>query len=140
MSYWPSPIHTKDPFTIGKEKLEIPENLALELRNEFQKIGPFFVTFLKTHILPKGENDDHVCGVEFFSLDKDNDIIFDGHPLELSKCGKAFLKKLPSLTEITEKRTQHKEKLEDIKQRYPELMTTITSWWDKGYIAVIFKE
>lgn len=140
MSYWLSPIYNIEPFTIGKEKVEITEKDALELRKLFQTLHPFFLPFLKTHILPKGEDDDLVCGVEKFNLPKGEDIIFNGNPLELSKCGRAFLNKLPTLQEIEERRNTFKDKIKEITKEFPDYLSLVTEWWNKGYIVVIFKE
>jgi len=139
MTYWLSPITNITPFTIGKERFKINEKDALTLRSLFTAMQPFFVPFLKTHILPEGENED-VCGVESFSLEGKEAMIFDGKQRRLSKCAYGFIHKLPTLKEIAEKRATYVEELSAVKREHPAYMEQIESWWDKNWIVVIFKE
>ena len=139
MTYWLSPVPSTDPFTIGQERFLLDEKTALHLRNAFVKLQPFFLPFLKTHILPEGDNE-LVCGVDYFSLEGDGPIVFDGNPLQLSKCGGAFLQKLPTIKEINQKRLAFKEQLKQFEIEFSPLMPIIEEWWDKEWIVVIFKE
>lgn len=139
MTYWLSPIISTSPFIIGKERFKINEKDALILRSRFTAMHPFFVPFLKTHILPEGENE-YVCGVEVFSLEGNESIIFDGKQLSLSKCAYAFINKLPTLNEIAKKRLEFTKEISAIERDYPAYIEEIESWWDKNWIVVLFKE
>ena len=121
MTYWLSPIPSTEPFTIGQERFLLDEKMALHLRDVFVKLKPFFLPFLKTHILPEGD-DELVCGVDYFSLEGNGPIVFNGTPLQLSKCGGAFLQKLPSMKEINQNRETFKEQLKQFQKVFPPLM------------------
>ncbi len=139
MSYWLSPVPSTEPFTIGSERFKLEEKTALALRDAFVKLQPFFLPFLKTHILPEGD-DELVCGVDYFSLEGNGPIIFDGNPLQLSKCGGAFLQKLPTIKEVKLLQETYQEQLPHLVEQFPSLMPIIKKWWDQGWVVVIFKE
>ncbi|HEY0827255.1 MAG TPA: hypothetical protein VGE40_04100 [Bacilli bacterium] len=85
-------------------------------------------------------NDDlDFCGADDlpFSLDDQQDIVFDGINLELSYCAEVFLEKLPSVNEV-------KQWLDEAVMEWTaeeqEWLSIMGSYHQRNYDAVLIKE
>jgi hypothetical protein len=101
--FWLAPIVTRNPFTIGSERIHCAGERFQQFRERVQQLSsPRFLLMFKSELLLSDElsDDDLVaCGNMEISLPSFADchpIVFDHSPFVLSHCAEAFIDRLPT--------------------------------------------
>lgn len=103
-TYWLTPVDGEDPLVLGEARIHLAQGPVLEMFREklYRRIHPRALPMVKAAILPgepsRIEEDapGSSCGAEDLpSLSEPGPVVFDGFPLSLSECGRAFIDRLP---------------------------------------------
>ncbi|MDF2926392.1 MAG: hypothetical protein K0R57_5306 [Paenibacillaceae bacterium] len=100
VQYWLAPVQSEDPLILAADRRLIEGGSRWELfRNKLHLIHPWLLPMVKAFILP-ADPDAEACGSETGPVyTAPGPVCFDGVNFALSDCGRAFVNRLPSVSE-----------------------------------------
>jgi hypothetical protein len=139
--YWIAPSQMTEPIFFGAARIRCSETDFLSFQKKVQSISNsrFLLSFKSSLIL---SDDLDFCGEsdEFVDLSRAGDVIFDGHPYQLSHCAEAFFDRVPGSKEwhaLFEQMEANNTVWTAVEKQW---LNQIKTWLSQSSTVVVLKE